>query len=56
MSKTQFKDRLSKIESTNPRTNGPYVIIRMWCPDGVAPRYTGGKTRVIASNAGEVNE
>lgn len=54
MSKNQFKKRLSKIESIKPQPTGqPLVIIKMWCPGGVAPRYNGGKTRVIASNAGE---
>jgi len=53
LSKTQFKDRLLKIESTTPRTNGPSVIIKMWMPGGVSPRYTGGNYRIIASNAGE---
>ena len=59
MSKTNFKIRLDKIESINHRATGhPTVIIKMWCPDGVSPRYTGGKPRVIASNAGEgeINE
>jgi len=57
MSKTQFKERLSKIEAANPRATGhPSVNIHMWCPDGVAPKYLGGKTQVIASNAGEKNE
>lgn len=61
MSKTElkkkFEDLKQKVESTRPQPTGhPYVIIHMWCPDGVSPKYTGGKTRVIASNAGEIYE
>ena len=52
MSKTQFKDRLSKIESKTP-TNKPTVIIKMWCPGGIAPEYRGGKTKIEVINAGE---